>query len=183
MIFDRNLEEKLKRAIRDIPDYPKPGIVFKDITPLLADPALFRQVAAALCKQASLLKPDAVAAIEARGFVFGSLLASELNCPFIPIRKMGKLPYRTVSASYALEYGTATVEMHEDAVRPGWRVLVHDDLLATGGTADAAAALVQRLNGMVAGFSFLINLGFLPGEEVLKAKYRVKPDYLVNYEK
>ncbi len=181
MIFDRILEEKLKRAIRDIPDYPKPGIVFKDITPVLASPELMLETAHALERQARSFKPDAIAAVEARGFIFGSILARQLNCPFIPVRKPGKLPYRTVQESYTLEYGTASVEIHEDAIRPGWRVLIHDDLLATGGTADAAAMLVQRLNGVVAGFSFMINLEFLPGEQTLKNKYGIQPAYLVNF--
>lgn len=181
MIFNQALEEKLKQAIRNIPDYPKAGIVFKDITPVLADPVLMREAASALLSHAAAVKPDAVVAIEARGFIFGSLLAHQLNCAFIPVRKTGKLPYRTVSESYALEYGTSSVEMHEDALRSGARVLIHDDLLATGGTAGAAAALVQKLNGVVAGFSFLVNLGFLPGEETLRQKYGVQPAYLVKF--
>lgn len=181
MIFNRALEEKLRHTIRDIPDYPKAGIVFKDITPVLADPQLMREATETLLNHAASVKPDAVVAIEARGFIFGSLLAHQLNCAFIPVRKVGKLPYRTVSESYALEYGTSSVEMHEDALQPGWRVLIHDDLLATGGTAGAAAALVQRLNGTVAGFSFLINLGFLPGEETLRQKYGIQPAYLVKF--
>lgn len=181
MIFNRALEEKLKQTIRDIPDYPKPGIVFKDITPVLADPLLMREVTTALLSHAQSVNPDAIVAIEARGFIFGSVLAHQLNCAFVPVRKVGKLPYRTVSESYALEYGTSSVEMHEDALRPGCRVLIHDDLLATGGTAGAAAALVKKLNGVVAGFSFLVNLGFLPGEETLCQKYGVQPAYLVRF--
>lgn len=181
MIFNRALEEKLKRIIRDIPDYPKPGIVFKDITPVLTDPLLMREATDALLNHAASVKPDAVVAIEARGFIFGSVLAYQLNCAFVPVRKLGKLPYRTVSESYALEYGTSSVEMHEDALQPGWRVLIHDDLLATGGTASAAAALVQKLKGVVAGFSFLVNLGFLPGEETIRRKYGVQPGYLVKF--
>ena len=110
---------------------------------------------------------DAVASTEARGFIFGSILAHELNCGFIPVRKAGKLPFKTRAQKYDLEYGSATIEMHEDAVKPGWRVLVHDDLLATGGTAGATRDLIQGLGGTVAGFSFLINLSFLPGEKNL----------------
>lgn len=181
MIFDSTLEKKLKHTIRDIPDYPRPGILFKDITPVLANPALVREATDALYAHAGKVRPDAVAAIEARGFIFGMLLAYRLNCAFVPVRKVGKLPYRTVSESYALEYGTSSVEMHEDAIQPGWRVLIHDDLLATGGTAGAAAALVQKLKGEVAGFSFLINLSFLPGEEVLKQRYGLQPEYLVRF--
>ncbi|MCS6974657.1 MAG: adenine phosphoribosyltransferase [Cyclobacteriaceae bacterium] len=181
MIFNPVLEEKLKRTIRDIPDYPKPGIVFKDITPVLSDPQLIKDVARALLESALTVKPDAVVAVEARGFIFGGLLAHFLNCPFIPVRKTGKLPYRTVTESYALEYGTSTVEMHQDALQAGWRVLIHDDLLATGGTAGAAAALVQKLGGEIAGFSFMINLSFLPGEETLIQKYGAPVSYLVKF--
>jgi adenine phosphoribosyltransferase len=181
MIFSNTLEETLKQTIRDIPDYPKPGIVFKDITPVLANPDLMRQVTDALCLQAAATQPDAVAAIEARGFIFGSLLAHHLQVPFIPVRKLGKLPYRTVRESYSLEYGTAEVEIHEDAIQPGMRVLMHDDLLATGGTANAAANLILRLQGKVAGFSFLINLGFLPGKSLLMRNYGICPTYLVNF--
>jgi adenine phosphoribosyltransferase len=126
-------------------------------------------------------KIDAVAAVEARGFIFGAMLAHELSCPFIPVRKAGKLPYITITEQYALEYGTASVEIHSDAVMPGWRVLVHDDLLATGGTAGAAARLITRLGAEVAGFSFLVNLSFLPGERQLIEQFGLKPKFLVSY--
>src|SRR5436190_20501699 len=143
------IEEKIKATIRDVKDYPKPGIIFKDITPVLANPLLVREITSELVEQLKPLKFDAIAAVEARGFIFGSILAHALNCRFIPVRKAGKLPYTTVRQEYALEYGTATIEMHADAIQPGWNVLVHDDLLATGGTAGAAAALIQSFNARV----------------------------------
>ncbi|HYI78805.1 MAG TPA: adenine phosphoribosyltransferase [Chryseolinea sp.] len=175
------LSEKIKRTIRDVKDYPKPGIVFKDITPILADTTLRKEIVDALVQEFGPKKIDAIASTEARGFIFGSILAYELSCPFILVRKAGKLPYQTRSAEYNLEYGTATVEMHVDAVKPGWRVLVHDDLLATGGTAGATADLIQHSNGIIAGFSFIINLSFLPGAENLEKRFGVKSHYLVNY--
>jgi adenine phosphoribosyltransferase len=119
--------------------------------------------------------------VEARGIIFGSILAQELQCAFVPMRKSGKLPYKTVAQEYALEYGTASVEVHVDAIEAGWNVLIHDDLLATGGTAGAAANLVKKLGGTLAGFSFLINLSFLPGAENLQKQFGLKPQYLVSY--
>lgn len=175
------LSEKIKNSIRDVKDYPKPGIVFKDITPVLADPALRKEIVRSLIKEFESQKIDAIASTEARGFIFGSILAYELGCPFILIRKAGKLPYKTRSQEYNLEYGTSKVEMHIDAVKPGWRVLVHDDLLATGGTAGAAADLIQHSNGIIAGFSFIINLSFLPGAEILEKRFGVKSHFLVSY--
>jgi adenine phosphoribosyltransferase len=175
------LSEKIKNSIRDVKDYPKPGIIFKDITPVLANPLLVREITREFVDQLRGLKFDAIAAVEARGFIFGSILAHELNCRFIPVRKSGKLPYKTIKQEYALEYGTASVEMHEDAVEPGWRVLVHDDLLATGGTAGAAAKMIRSFNAEIAGFSFLINLSFLPGERYLQEQFGLKPRYLVTY--
>lgn len=176
-----HVSEKVKQTIRDVRDYPKPGIVFKDITPVLADPSLFREVVREMVKSLETQKIDAVAAVEARGFIFGSVLAHELKCGFIPVRKAGKLPYKTRSQKYDLEYGTAAIEMHQDAFVKGSRVLVHDDLLATGGTAGATATLIKDLGGVVAGFSFLINLSFLPGEQNLTERFGVKPQYLVSY--
>jgi adenine phosphoribosyltransferase len=175
------LTDKIKSAVRDVKDYPKPGIVFKDITPVLSDPLLVREITREF---ADLWRPkgiDAIAAVEARGFIFGSILAHELNCRFIPVRKAGKLPFTTRKQEYALEYGTACIEMHTDAIMPGWNVLIHDDLLATGGTAAAAAQMVQDFGARIAGFSFLINLGFLPGESYLLQRFGIKPDYLVTY--
>jgi adenine phosphoribosyltransferase len=176
-----SLEARIKSVIRDVPDFPKPGILFKDITPMLADYKLVKDVITVIGTQYKNQKIDAIAAVEARGFIFGSILAQELQCAFIPMRKSGKLPYKTISQEYALEYGTASVEVHEDAIQKGWNVLVHDDLLATGGTASAAGWLVQQLGGTVAGFSFLINLSFLPGEQKLSKEFNVQPKYILNY--
>ncbi|HRJ29211.1 MAG TPA: adenine phosphoribosyltransferase [Cyclobacteriaceae bacterium] len=175
------LEEKIKGSIRDVVDYPKPGIVFKDITPLLADPELLRITVNEMVNRFKAQRIDAVAAVEARGFILGGILARELKCSFLPVRKVGKLPYTTVAEKYSLEYGTAAIEMHVDAVKKNWNVLVHDDLLATGGTAAAAARLVKQSGGNVAGFSFLINLSFLPGYERLCREFGVNPDCLVTY--
>ena len=161
------IEEQLKTAIRDIPDFPKPGILFKDITPVLMDPKLCRDIVNEFIKRIDGTPVDAIVGVESRGFFFALLLAEQLNVPFIPARKPGKLPYKTVSYSYDLEYGSATIEMHTDAIQKGWNVLVHDDLLATGGTACAAAELIQMQGGTVSAFSFLINLSFLNGKEKL----------------
>lgn len=158
---------KAATLIRDVPDFPKPGIVFKDITPALADAAAFAEVIGALAREAQRLKPDVIVGIESRGFLFGAPLAHELGVGFIPFRKAGKLPYQTVAQEYALEYGSATVEAHVDAIHPGQRVLVIDDVLATGGTAAAAGALVEKLGGTVAGFLFFIELAFLDGRKQL----------------
>lgn len=176
-----NLEDKVKRIVRDVKDFPKPGILFKDITPLLTKPELVKEITLAIGAHFKDQKIDAIAAVEARGFIFGSILAQELQCAFIPMRKSGKLPYQTLKQEYALEYGTASVEVHVDAIEPGWNVLIHDDLLATGGTAGAAANLVKRLGGEIAGFSFLINLSFLEGEKKLLEQFGIKPQYLVSY--
>ena len=176
-----SLENRIKSVIRDVPDFPKSGILFKDITPMLADHALVKDVIKAIADQYKNQKIDAIAAVEARGFIFGSILAQELQCAFIPMRKSGKLPYKTISQEYALEYGTASVEVPEDGIKKGWNVLVHDDLLATGGTASAAGWLVQQLGGSVAGFSFLINLAFLPGEQKLLKEFNVQPRYILKY--
>lgn len=162
------LEGQIKSVIRDVPNFPKEGIIFKDITPLLHDPQLCNEIVEYMANQVKGLNLDAIACIESRGYWFGGLLAQKLNLPFIPIRKAGKLPYKTVSHSYDLEYGSATIEMHEDAVKDGWNVLIHDDLLATGGTAIAAAELINKF-GSVAGFSFLVDLTFLEGTPKLKA--------------
>ncbi|MFN8340329.1 MAG: adenine phosphoribosyltransferase [Cyclobacteriaceae bacterium] len=175
------VEERLKSLLRDVPDFPRPGILFKDTTPLLAVPEARRMVIESIAQQYAHQRIDAVAGIEARGFIFGTLLAQHLNVPFVPVRKAGKLPFRTLSESYALEYGEATLEMHIDGVQPGWKVLIHDDLLATGGTAAAAGRLISRLRGDIAGFSFVINLGFLPGENNLKQAFGVNPSYLLSF--
>jgi adenine phosphoribosyltransferase len=161
--------EQLKTKIRDIPDFPKPGIVFKDITPLLKDPDSLHFAIEQLA--APYLKTDitAVAGMEARGFIFGSLVASYLGVGFIPLRKPGKLPYNVASVDYSLEYGTATLEAHVDAIEPGDRILLIDDLLATGGTAKASCQLVEELGGEVIACAFVIELAMLSGREQLSA--------------
>ncbi|MCS7300600.1 MAG: adenine phosphoribosyltransferase [Fimbriimonadales bacterium] len=156
------------QLVRDIPNFPEPGIIFKDITPVLKHPQALKEVVDLMTEHARLLKPDVIAGIESRGFVFGLPIAINLGLGFVPVRKLGKLPGEKISEEYALEYGTNTVEMHVDAVEPGQRVVVVDDLLATGGTAGAAARLIERLGGVVAGFSFLIELTFLNGRKNLR---------------
>ena len=163
-----SLEHRLDTAIRDVPDFPQPGILFKDITPVLEDPILCSDVVSAFCDQFKKLEVDAIAGIESRGFLFALPIAIQLELPFITVRKKGKLPYKTVSYKYDLEYGTAEIEVHEDSIKKDWRVMVHDDLLATGGTAVAAAELVKSQGAIVAGFSFLIELSFLEGLPRLK---------------
>jgi adenine phosphoribosyltransferase len=160
---DPRLADDLRARLRDVPDFPKPGIVFKDITPVLADPLLFGRVVNALSAPFRGEHITKVVGIEARGFMFGAPVALALNAGFVPARKPGKLPFRTLQERYALEYGTDGLEVHEDALHPGERVLVVDDLLATGGTAAAVGQLVQRLGGVLVGFSFVAELGFLPG--------------------
>lgn len=162
------LENRLKAAIRAVPDFPKPGILFRDITPVLEDAALCNAAVDGFRQALASQRIDAIAGIESRGFLFGMPLAMALNIPFVTVRKKGKLPWKTVSYSYDLEYGSAEVEMHVDSVKPGMRVMVHDDLLATGGTAAAAAELIKKQGGTVAAFSFLIELSFLNGMDRLK---------------
>ncbi len=157
----------LRKHIRDIPDWPKKGILFRDITPLLADPKAFSAAVEALCADFSDAGIEYVAAVEARGFIFGSAVAEKLGAGFVPIRKKGKLPWRTESITYDLEYGTDTLEIHCDAVRSRAKVLMVDDLLATGGTMAAACRLVEKAGGKVAGIAFLIELVFLGGREKL----------------
>jgi len=159
--------EDLSAKIRDIPDFPKPGIVFKDIMPLLADGASFRNTVEALAEFAEPRRPDLVMGAEARGFILGGALAYRLGCGFVAARKPGKLPWETVSAEYELEYGVDSLELHADAIKQGARVLIHDDLLATGGTARAKVNLVEQLGGEVIGVVFVIELGFLNGREKL----------------
>ena len=173
------LERSLRRAIRDIPDFPKPGIVFKDITPILADPKLFEASIAALADFTSEMEADVVAGVDARGFLFAAPVALRLGLGLVPVRKSGKLPFDTHAASYELEYGTNTIEIHTDAVGSGGRVVVIDDLLATGGTVRATTELIERCGGSVAGIGFLIELGFLGGRDVLDG-YRCMS--LVTYE-
>jgi adenine phosphoribosyltransferase len=158
---------ELKAAIRDVPDFPKPGIVFKDITTLLRDPVLLRRALDLMTVLCGDLRVDKVVAIESRGFILGGALADRLGAGFVPVRKPGKLPWRSRSARYELEYGSDTLEMHEDAVGPADRVLVVDDLIATGGTARAVSDLTEALGASVRGFAFLVELGFLKGRDRL----------------
>ncbi|TCC87036.1 adenine phosphoribosyltransferase [Pedobacter frigiditerrae] len=161
------LETRIKQTLRDVADFPKPGIIFKDITPVLKDAALCAEITKALADQLKGVKIDVVAGIESRGFLFGLALAQVLDVPFVPIRKAGKLPYKTIQQSYDLEYGSATLEVHEDAFTAGQNVLIHDDLLATGGTVVAASKLVNQLQANVVAYSFLISLDFLNGKDRL----------------
>jgi adenine phosphoribosyltransferase len=162
-----DLAGRLAALIRDVPDFPKAGIVFKDITPLLADPSAFAAVVAAICAPHRAATPDKVAGIEARGFILGAPVAQALGVGFVPVRKQGKLPGDVVAATYDLEYGSATIEVTSDAFAPGDRVLVVDDVLATGGTAAATVDLVRRCGAEVIGVSVLIELTFLAGRKVL----------------
>ena len=157
------LDQQLRALVRDVPDYPRPGIMFKDITPLLGNPAAFRSACDSMAAAFQHEGVTHVAAIESRGFLFGSPVAVALNAGVVPIRKRGKLPYDSTFEEYELEYGTDALEMHVDALPPGARVLVVDDVLATGGTAAAACRLIERMQGTVVGCAFLIRLGFLGG--------------------
>lgn len=157
----------LRAAIRDVVDFPKEGIVFKDITPVLADGKLFRESISLLCETTGGAKIDKVVGIDARGFIFAAAVADRLGAGFVPIRKKGKLPWKTRQSAYSLEYGEAIVELHEDAVKPGESVLLVDDLLATGGTAAAAVKLLEELGADIVGISVLIELAFLQGRSKL----------------
>ena len=161
------LPARAHALIRDVPDFPQPGIVFKDITPILADRDALRETLDAFTDAVRPLAPDVIVGVESRGFLFGVPVAYALGAAFVPVRKVGKLPHTTIKEEYALEYGTNTVELHTDALRPGQRVVIVDDLLATGGTAAAAARLVERLGGVVAGYAFLVELTFLEGRKPL----------------
>ena len=168
----------IRDSIRDIPDFPKPGIVFKDITPLLADPAAFSRTLDLLAERYREQSIDRIVGIESRGFLFGAALADRLGVGFAPARKPGKLPYTSVREEYSLEYGTDAIEMHQDAIPEAGKVLIVDDLLATGGTAAAAIALVKKLGGDVVEVAFVVELGFLEG----RAKLGDVPVFsLVNY--
>ena len=163
-----NTIEELKALIRDVPDFPQPGIVFKDITPLLADENAFSSVIDLIVVHYGRGNIDKVVGIEARGFILASPVAYHFGAGFVPVRKSGKLPWESEREEYALEYGTATLEIHQDSVRPGERVLIVDDVLATGGTARATARLVERLGGKVVGIACLIELTFLDGRKALE---------------
>ncbi len=158
----------LKAKIRDVPDFPKPGVVFKDIMPLLSDAEALRDAVDRIADWAEPREPDVVLGAEARGYITGGALACRLGCGFVPARKPGKLPWRTVAVKYALEYGFDQLEVHADSIRAGQRVLVHDDVLATGGTAKATVELVEQLGGVVVGVPFIIELAFLNGRERLE---------------
>jgi len=161
--------DAVRAAIRDVPDFPRPGVVFKDITPILAEPRLFAQVIDALADRWRGERVEKIIGIESRGFVFAAPLAYTLGAGLTIVRKPGKLPWRTIREAYALEYGEAVLELHEDAFRPGERVLVVDDVLATGGTAEAAGRLIERQRAVRVGYSFVINLSFLGGADRLGA--------------
>ncbi len=162
------IENQIKAVIRDVPDFPKPGIIFKDITPIMMNPVLSAEILDHLVEMYKDQKIDKIAGIESRGFLFGYPLAIRLGIPFVLIRKSGKLPYDKIGYSYDLEYGSSTIEMHTDSIEAGEKVLIHDDLLATGGSAAAAAELVKMCGGEILGFNFLVSLDFLNGEDKLK---------------
>jgi adenine phosphoribosyltransferase len=168
--IDRSLEDRLRRAIRDVPDFPKPGIIFKDITTLLVQPDLFREATEAMA--APFLKEGIthVISIESRGFILGAPVAQRLGAGFVPVRKVGKLPFKTERVEYALEYGTDRLEIHVDGCGENSRALVVDDVLATGGTAKATIQLAEKIGAKVVGCSFLIALGFLPGLQALSGR-------------
>ena len=164
------LETEIRAAIRDVPDFPKPGIIFKDITPLLANPALFARVTDAMADHFADRNVSHVVAMESRGFILGAPVAQRLGAAFIPVRKKGKLPFKTERVEYALEYGTDSLEVHFDACPPGSEVLIVDDVLATGGTAAATCSLIERVGGRIAGCAFLIELAFLHGVQRLDGR-------------
>lgn len=175
-----NLEQKIKSIIRDVPDFPRQGILFKDITTILKDPKLCSEITDGFIERVKGARIDAIVSTESRGFFWGMLLANKMQLPLIPLRKPGKLPFKTISCAYDLEYGTAAVEMHTDALEKGWNVLVHDDLLATGGTAEASAKLIEMQQANVVGFTFLLELDFLAGRKKIE-KYSQNIISLVRY--
>ena len=174
------LNQEIRSIIRDVPDFPKQGVVFKDITPVLKDSNLCIRIIESFVKQLRQTKVDAVVGVESRGFLFGMMLANALDVPFIPIRKKGKLPYKVFTYEYNLEYGSAEIEIHADAIQKNWNVILHDDLLATGGTALAGAKLIEKLGGNIAAFAFIIELEYLNGSNFLK-KYSNRIISLVKY--
>lgn len=160
--------DHIRATVRDVPDFPKPGILFKDITPVLADAALLARTIDGMIDATGVLKVDKVVGIDARGFIFGSLIAARLGAGFVPVRKKGKLPSKTRGIDYSLEYGSNAIEIHQDAIAPGETVLLADDLLATGGTAAAALHLIEQSGGKIVGSTFFIELSFLNGREKLR---------------
>ncbi len=175
------LQERIYHTIRNIPDFPQKGIIFRDITPILQDAPLSKEITEYIGDKYAKDPPDIVAGLESRGFLFGILLAQRFQVPFIPIRKKGKLPFHKISQTYDLEYGKAEIEVHTDAVKPGQKVMIHDDLLATGGTATAAAQLIQKLQGKIHSFNFIIALDSLNGSKTLRP-YNTELFSLVHYE-
>lgn len=174
------LQQQLKNAIRDVADFPKPGILFKDITPILHNPKLCDEIVNSFATFYADKNINAIVGVESRGFLFGFALANKLNIPFVLVRKAGKLPYKTIAYEYDLEYGSAKVEMQIDEIKPNWNVVIHDDLLATGGTAEAAAKLIQMQKGNVKGFAFIVELDFLNGKQRLN-QYSDNIVSLINY--
>jgi len=166
--IDKNFQEEIKRSIRDVYDFPKEGIIFRDITTLLQNGLLFKKVLDYFYMFCEQNKAEAIIGVESRGFIFGGALAYNLQVPFIPVRKEGKLPYATLKESYSLEYGEATVEMHEDALVKGTNTIIIDDLLATGGTLKATTSLVEKCGGKVGGIALLVELSFLNGRDLLQ---------------
>mgnify|MGYP001441719845 CR=1 FL=1 len=175
-----NIKDKIDKVIREVPNFPKEGINFKDITPLLMDPNISSDIIDSFIDRFNNIRIDAIVGIESRGFLYGFLLANRMGIPFIPIRKAGKLPGDTVSQTYDLEYGRSEIEIHRSDVQENWNILIHDDLLATGGTACAAAELLIKLNAKIAGFSFVVNLQFLDGKNKLE-KYSNNIITLIDY--
>ncbi|MCC5912860.1 MAG: adenine phosphoribosyltransferase [Balneolaceae bacterium] len=171
--IEKSIKELLLDHIRSVPDFPKPGIIFKDITPLLNDPYLLENTSRLLSEPFRGMNIDYVAGLESRGFLFGTNIAQDLNAGFIPIRKKGKLPAETESQEYELEYGTDSFEIHKDALKPGDRVLIHDDLIATGGTAVAASKLIRKLGGVLIGYSFAMEIKALNGKKSLDQDTKV----------
>lgn len=174
------IKTKIDHVVRTVPDFPKKGISFKDITPLLLDCNLTDEIIDSFVEELNGLDVDAVVGVESRGFLFGFLLANKLRVPFVPVRKVGKLPGQTLRYKYNLEYGSSEVEIHKEDINDGWNVLIHDDLLATGGTAVASAELISQLNANVTAFAFVIELGFLNGKDRLK-EYSDNIISLTNY--
>jgi len=174
------ISDKIKKIVRNVPDFPKEGIMFKDITPILQEVELCKEITKEFSLRLAELKPDIIVGVESRGFLFGMLIAQEMGIPFVPIRKKGKLPADCYSIEYDLEYGTACIEIHKDAITAGKRVIIHDDLLATGGTVIASAELIKLSEGNLVGFSFIIGLDFLGAEEKLRG-YSSNIITLANY--
>ena len=174
------ISDKIKKIVRNVPDFPKEGIMFKGITPILQEVELCKEITKEFSLRLAELKPDIIVGVESRGFLFGMLIAQEMGIPFVPIRKKGKLPADCYSIEYDLEYGTASIEIHKDAIAAGKRVVIHDDLLATGGTVMASAELVKLSEGNLVGFSFIIGLDFLGAEEKLRG-YSSNIITLANY--